>query len=237
MFDAHAAVRFPEEEGPAGAADWRTQAAAIEARIADAVRAIDELRELLATLAPALQRVGALDAALRTLAKPPSRSRPVVAVDEPRPAPAPAPVRPSRLQAVAPSSSGEQTAADERAGGAEAEEDPQLAELRRAVEEAKRQARGFDALPRTYFLTFEDRTRSVDLIPIDRALSSLDGLSEVSLQRYSEGKAMISVRSAGELPLQELERAVGEATGRRCAAEAIDEFTVLVSLLDESGEA
>lgn len=105
-----------------------------------------------------------------------------------------------------------------------------------AVEAAKRQARGFDALPRTYFLTFEDRTRSVDLVPIDRALSSLDGLSEISLQRYTEGKAMISVRSAGELSLLDLEHAVGEAMGRRCTAEAIDEFTVLVSLLDESGQ-
>ncbi|HXF51843.1 MAG TPA: hypothetical protein VNM43_09200 [Dehalococcoidia bacterium] len=237
MSDADAAIRYPEDDGLAGAADWRTRAAAIEARIADAARAIDELRELLAALAPALQRVGALDAALRNLAKPPSRPRPVVPLDEARPAPATAPVRPPRLEAVTPTPRGEESAAEEGAGGLEAEDDPQLAELRRAVEEAKRQARGFDALPRTYFLTFEDRTRSVDLIPIDRALSSLDGLSEVSLQRYSEGKAMISVRSAGELPLRELERAVGTATGRRCTAEAIDEFTVLVSLLDESGEA
>lgn len=236
MPETDAAVRFPDGEDLERAPEWRAQAAAIEARIADAARAIDELRELLAALAPALQRVGALDAALRTLAKPPSRPRPALSHAEPPSPPSRAPRHAFALEADGPRPGPEESHTEGDLGPLEAEESPELAELRMAVEAAKRQARGFDALPRTYFLTFEDRTRSVDLVPIDRALSSLDGLSEISLQRYTEGKAMISVRSAGELSLRDLEHAVGEAMGRRCTAEAIDEFTVLVSLLDESGQ-
>lgn len=236
MPDTDAALEFRETPDPAAEPAWAARAAAIESRIADAVRAIDELRDLLRALTPAFQQVGALDAALRALAKPPPRPRLVVANDEP-----PAAAAPALARGPAPAPAVERQERDvpqheAAAPGAQMEEDPGLSELRRAVEEAKRQARGFDALPRTYFLTFEDRTRSVDLIPINRALSSLDGLSEVSLQRYTEGKAMISVRSVGELPLHDLERAVSEAMGRPCVAEAIDEFTVLVSLLEERGQ-
>ncbi len=234
MPETEAALEFPESQEPRPDAAWNARAAAIESRIADAVRAIDELRELLRALTPAFQQVGALDAALRALAKPPPRPRLVVANDEPRSTVRQAPVRaPETAGAV--ESDERQSGVGPAAATPQADGDSELAELRRAVEEAKRQARGFDALPRTYFLTFEDRTRSVDLVPINRALSSLDGLSEISLQRYTEGKAMISVRSVGELSLQELERAVAASMGRPCVAEAIDEFTVLVSLLEEDG--
>lgn len=233
MPETDAALESSEGRDSGPEAAWAAQAAAIESRIADAVRAIDELRELLRALTPAFQQVGALDAALRALAKPPPRPRLVVSNEEPRSTVAPGPAPAREPVAGRPDERQRQEAAFPASSGAE--DDPDLAELRRAVEEAKRQARGFDALPRTYFLTFEDRTRSVDLVPINRALSSLEGLSEISLQRYTEGKAMISVRRAGELPLHELERAVAAAMGRPCVAEAIDEFTVLVSLLEEGG--
>jgi hypothetical protein len=236
MPETDAALEFPESHDPTLEPAWRAQAAALESRIADAVRAIDELRDLLRALTPAFQQVGALDAALRALAKPPPRPRLVVPGDEPRSTAAPALARTAAFEPPVEGRTPREPDAGPAALSREPEDDPELAELRRVVEEAKRQARGFEALPRTYFLTFEDRTRSVDLIPINRALSSLDRLSEVSLQRYTEGKAMISVRSAGELPLPELERAVVEATGRPCVAEAIDDFTVLVSLLEESGQ-
>ena len=236
MSETDAALEFPEGRHLAPESVWSAQAAAIESRIADAVRALDELRDLLRALTPAFQQVGALDAALRALAKPPARSRLVAAHEEPRSARAPALPRDSGLKPVVDPRERDDLHAEAGTPGSLAEEDAGLSELRRTVEEAKRQARGFDALPRTYFLTFEDRTRSVDLIPINRALSSLDGLSEISLQRYTEGKAMISVRSVGELPLHELERAVAEAMGRPCVAEAIDDFTVLVSLLEVQGQ-
>lgn len=219
--------------------EWLARAEAIEQRIGDAVRAIDELRELLRALTPAFRQVGALDAALRALGKPPpARARLLVANDGPSHAQA-APSQPATVEPPPAAARPGAPADDEPFATAPTapseEEDAELAELRRVVEEAKREARGFRALPRTYLLTFEDRTRSVDLVPVNRALSSLETLTEVSLQRYSEGKAMVSVRCEGELRLPDLEQAVQEAMGRPCAAEAIDEFHVMVSLLEEQG--
>ncbi len=208
--DAEPQTATPEGE------DWRASAAAIEARIGEAVKAIESLRALLSDLAPAFRQIAALDEALRSLAMS-----------------ARTPSAPPRLRAVEAPAPSAPAAAPEPEAPADERDDKARADFRRLVEQTKAEVFGVTAMPRTYHLTFEDRTHSVDLIPLRKALDTIPELTEVTLQRYSEGNATVSVRSDGDLSLARLEDAVREATGRGCQAENIDEFTVLVSLLEE----
>jgi hypothetical protein len=76
--------------------------------------------------------------------------------------------------------------------------------------------RGLDLLPQQYLMTVEDREGRVDLVPLHRALQSLPGVEEVSLVSYANGVPVISVRSEGELDLDQLGEKVGVSMDRAC---------------------
>ncbi len=76
--------------------------------------------------------------------------------------------------------------------------------------------RGLDLLPSSYLMTIEDRDASVDLITLQRGLLTLAPMEDIRLVTYAKGVPVISLRSEGELDLQRLGEAIGNATGRRC---------------------
>ena len=76
--------------------------------------------------------------------------------------------------------------------------------------------RGLKLLPSEYLMTIEDRDASVDLITLQRGLLTLAPMENIKLLTYAKGVPVISLRSEGELDLELLSEAVGNATGRRC---------------------
>lgn len=87
-------------------------------------------------------------------------------------------------------------------------------EKQQPAEEVAR--RGLDLLPRQYVMTVEDRERTVDLVPLHRALQSLTGVEEVSLVSFANGVPVVSVRTDRELDLDGLHASVGAAMDREC---------------------
>lgn len=76
--------------------------------------------------------------------------------------------------------------------------------------------RGADLLPQQYLMTVEDREGKVDLVPLHRALLSLQGIQDVSLVSYANGVAVISLRTESELDLERLGDVVSRAMDRQC---------------------
>ena len=76
--------------------------------------------------------------------------------------------------------------------------------------------RGLDLLPKEYLMTIEDRDASVDLITLQRGLLTLAPMEDIRLVTYAKGVPVISLRVEGELDLERLSEAVGNAIGRRC---------------------
>ncbi len=87
-------------------------------------------------------------------------------------------------------------------------------EKQQPAEEVAR--RGLDLLPRQYLMTVEDRERTVDLVPLHRALQNLAGVEEVSLVSFANGVPVVSVRTDRELDLDRLPGLVTTAMDREC---------------------
>ena len=76
--------------------------------------------------------------------------------------------------------------------------------------------RGLDLLPKEYLMTIEDRDARVDLTTLQRGLLTLAPMEDIRLVTYAKGVPVISLRVEGELDLERLSEAVGNAIGRRC---------------------
>ncbi len=75
---------------------------------------------------------------------------------------------------------------------------------------------GLDLLPQFYLMTVEDREGSVDLVPLHRALSGVEGAQEISLVSYANGVPVISLRVDRELDFEQLSAVVTSAMDREC---------------------
>ena len=77
--------------------------------------------------------------------------------------------------------------------------------------------RGLGTLPQSYRMTIEDKDGTpVDLVTVHRALLSFAPADDVSLNNFANGTAVISLRTTGELDLDELASVIGAATSREC---------------------
>jgi hypothetical protein len=93
--------------------------------------------------------------------------------------------------------------------------------------------RGLDLLPRTYRITVEDKRRGVDLVPLHRALLSLEGVRDMSLLSYTNGVAIVSVETSGPLDQEQLGATVSRAMARRAVVEVHNEQTMVVKIGEE----
>ncbi len=93
--------------------------------------------------------------------------------------------------------------------------------------------RGLDLLPRTYRITVEDKRRGVDLVPLHRALLSLEGVRDMSLLSYTNGVAIVSVETAGPLDEEQLGATVSRAMARQAVVEVHNEQTMVVKIGEE----
>ncbi len=77
--------------------------------------------------------------------------------------------------------------------------------------------RGLGNLPKSYRMTIEDRDGTpVDLIPIHRALLAFAPADDVSLVSFTNGTAVISMRTTEKLDLEQLSSVISAATSREC---------------------
>jgi hypothetical protein len=93
--------------------------------------------------------------------------------------------------------------------------------------------RGLDLLPRTYRITVEDKRRGVDLVPLHRALLSMDGVRDMSLLSYNNGVAIVALEMAGDLDGDELKAFVARAMSRPAKVEQHNEHTFVVKLAED----
>lgn len=84
----------------------------------------------------------------------------------------------------------------------------------------QKERRGFDLLPRSYRITVEDRGRSVDLVPLHRALLGMEGVRDMSLLSYNNGVAIVSLETTDELDPDTLRACLVGAMSRRARVEA-----------------
>ena len=76
--------------------------------------------------------------------------------------------------------------------------------------------RSLNLLPKEYLMTIEDRDVRVDLTTLQRGLLALAPMENIKLVTYAKGVPVISLRIDGELDVERLSEAVGNATGRLC---------------------
>ncbi len=88
-------------------------------------------------------------------------------------------------------------------------------------------------VPATLRVTVEDKRNGVALVPLHRALLSLNQVDDVSLISYSGGKAVVSVSATGELDAHAAERAVSRALGRRFEISFQDGSNLLIRVSEE----
>ena len=93
--------------------------------------------------------------------------------------------------------------------------------------------RGFDLLPRSYRITVEDKRRGVDLVPLHRAMLSMDGVRDMSLLSYNNGVAIVALEMTEELDPDALGEQVSRAMSRGAKVEVHNEHTMVVKLADE----
>ena len=93
--------------------------------------------------------------------------------------------------------------------------------------------RGFDLLPRSYRITVEDKRRGVDLVPLHRAMLSMDGVRDMSLLSYNNGVAIVALEMTEELNPDALGDQVARAMARGATVEVHNEHTMVVKLADE----
>jgi hypothetical protein len=95
------------------------------------------------------------------------------------------------------------------------------------------QKRGFDLLPRSYRITVEDKRRGVDLVPLHRAMLSMEHVRDMSLLSYNNGIAIVALETTDELNPDELGAQVSRAMSREARVEVHNEHTMVVKLADE----
>ena len=95
---------------------------------------------------------------------------------------------------------------------------------------AEAELRGLDLLPRQYLMTVEDRERTVDLVPLHRALQNLIGVQEVALVSFANGVPVVSVRTDRELGMDKLQGSVEAAMARECEVIPQDNGRVFLRL-------
>lgn len=93
--------------------------------------------------------------------------------------------------------------------------------------------RGLDLLPRGYRITVEDKRRGVDLVPLHRALLSMDGVKDMSLLSYNNGVAIVSLETTGEIDPETLGQFVSRAMSREARVEVHNEHTMVVKLAED----
>ncbi len=93
--------------------------------------------------------------------------------------------------------------------------------------------RGFDLLPRTYRITVEDKRRGVDLVPLHRALLSMDGVKDMSLLSYNNGVAIVALETTVDIEPESLGTFVSRAMSRGAKVEQHNETTMVVKLAEE----
>jgi hypothetical protein len=93
--------------------------------------------------------------------------------------------------------------------------------------------RGFDLLPRSYRITVEDKRRGVDLVPLHRALLSMEGVKDMSLLSYNNGVAIVSLETTGEIDPETLRTFVSRAMSREATVEVHNEHTMVVKLAED----
>jgi hypothetical protein len=85
-------------------------------------------------------------------------------------------------------------------------------------------------LPRQYRVTVEDKRRGVDLVPLHRALQSLERVKDMSLLSYSNGVAIVSMETVGAIDPEDLRAAVERAMSRPATIEIHNEQTMVVKV-------
>ncbi len=93
--------------------------------------------------------------------------------------------------------------------------------------------RGFDLLPRTYRITVEDKRRGVDLVPLHRALLSMEGVKDMSLLSYNNGVAIVALETLNDLDPDVLASFVSRAMSRDARVEVHNERTMVVKLAED----
>ena len=93
--------------------------------------------------------------------------------------------------------------------------------------------RGLDLLPRTYRITVEDKRRGVDLVPLHRALLSMDGVKDMSLLSYNNGVAIVALETTNDLIPDDLGNVVSRAMSRGAKVEQHNEHTFVVKLAED----
>lgn len=93
--------------------------------------------------------------------------------------------------------------------------------------------RGFDLLPRTYRITVEDKRRGVDLVPLHRALLSMEGVKDMSLLSYNNGVAIVALETLSDLDPDVLASFVSRAMSRDARVEVHNERTMVVKLAED----
>ncbi len=93
--------------------------------------------------------------------------------------------------------------------------------------------RGFDLLPHNYRITVEDKRRGVDLVPLHRAMLSMDGVRDMSLLSYNNGVAIVALETTDDLDPEVLRSSVSRAMLRDAQVEVHNEHTMVVKLSEE----
>jgi hypothetical protein len=93
--------------------------------------------------------------------------------------------------------------------------------------------RGLDLLPRTYRITVEDKRRGVDLVPLHRALLSMDGVKDMSLLSYNNGVAIVALETTNDIVPDVLAQFVSRAMSREARVEVHNETTMVVKLAED----
>lgn len=93
--------------------------------------------------------------------------------------------------------------------------------------------RNIDLLPRTYRITVEDKRRGVDLVPLHRALLSIEGVRDMSLLSYNNGIAMVSLEATTDIEPETVRESVSRAMAREARIETNNEHTMVVKLAED----
>ena len=149
--------------------------------------------------------------------------------------PAPAAVAPSALEPepVISAKGSEGSSAFERFWKRDADAEPEREDV---AEEPPTEPRGLDLLPQQYLITVEDRERSVDLVPLHRALLSLAKMEDISLVSCANGTPVVSLRVIGELDYTTLGEAVSTALAQECEVIPQDTGRLFLRLSPREGQ-
>jgi hypothetical protein len=197
--------------------------ARIERRVNDTAEALALLFERLERVLTMVERTAA------GAAPPPAPARPQ-AIDDDYDAPilprvSSGPPRPAILRDPAP-----QTATAEHLEADVIDTRPLPKPLPPIQVESKR---GLDLLPRTYRITVEDKRRGVDLVPLHRALLSMDGVKDMSLLSYNNGVAIVALETVNDIESDVLGQFVSRAMSRDAKVEVHNEHTMVVKLAED----